>query len=115
MQAIRKSGHVIDTLTLKIQEGETGIQLTLRAEDLAFSQVKVIASYEQTSSLDKEAHLSEQDSMREDAFLRINALKLLEKVVDTLFSAFLEIRINDQQNSKDLENMRHFVSTALVA
>lgn len=103
-----RNGHLVESMAITIGFSDYSINLQLNATDFALTQVKLKNNYEDTDGEQEE--LSEQEKVRETLFLRMSAMKDMEKVLDALFAEFLKIRMDYTQ---ELKRMRKHVDERL--
>lgn len=101
-----KNGHVVESLSINVVFDETVMNLTLHAQDFAFTQIKLNNSFDNTRE-----DLTEDDQMREDMFLRMTALSDAEALMDSCFRAFLTLRVNGYKSVQ--KSMREHVENRL--
>ncbi len=109
-----RNGHVVESMALSIGFGDYSVSLQLNASDFSLSQVKLKNNYEDKDffSEQEEEKLSEQDKTRENIFLRMSALRDVEKVLDALFGEFLQIRTTNY--SEAIAAMRKHIDSRLA-
>ncbi len=108
-----KNGHLIESLSIMVTLGEIKVSLMLHAQDFAFTQVKIKNNFDEDSLTDQNEELDEGDMTREEIFLRTNALKDVERVVDALFSHFIDERFHHKNYKECLISMRMQVENRL--
>ncbi|MCA9507647.1 MAG: hypothetical protein KC505_04400 [Myxococcales bacterium] len=105
-----RNGHMVESLAIMIGFSDYSLHVQLNATDFALTQIKLKTDYE-NDDLNQEESLSEQDKTREAIFLRMSAIKDLEKILDALFSRFLQIRLKTYQ--QELSHMRQHIDKRL--
>ncbi|HXW52753.1 MAG TPA: hypothetical protein VEL47_01480 [Myxococcota bacterium] len=108
-----KNGHLIEALSVKLSIGDINVGLALHAQDFAFTQIKIKNRFEDASLTDPDDDLDEHDFIREEIFLRTQALKDVERVIDALFARFLEERLRPKVYQDRLNAMRQQVEARL--
>lgn len=108
-----RNGHVVESLALNIGFGDYSVALQLNATDFSLSQVKLKNNYEDKDffAAGEQETLSEQEKLREDIFLRMSALRDVEKVLDALFDEFLRIRTSSY--AEEVALMRKHIENRL--
>ncbi|OPZ23158.1 MAG: hypothetical protein BWZ03_00625 [bacterium ADurb.BinA186] len=96
-------------MAITIGFSDYSINLQLNATDFALTQIKLKNNYEDSDGEQEE--LSEQEKMRETIFLRMSAMKDMEKVLDALFAEFLTIRLSSY--AEEIKRMRQHVDERL--
>lgn len=108
-----RGGHLVESLAINIALAEISLNLTLHANDFAFTQVKIKNNYQSDSLSDDEEALSEHDKNQEEVFLRLAAVEDAERVINGLFEHWLRIRMNSREQARELARMREQIEARL--
>lgn len=109
-----QSGHLVESVAIKLKFSQISISALLHASDGSFSQVKIKSNYDQ-DSLDEQDGLSEHDKTREEIFLRMSALQDFEKVIDACYQEFIDLRLSESKYSHELAQMRQQIRDRLTS
>lgn len=101
-----KNGHLVEVLSLSVSQGDVRVDVTLHAQDFAFTQVKIKDNFDNDNLVDEDGGLSEEDQLREDVFLRIKAIENVEAIIDKLYAHYCSLRLDKAMFSTSLEHMR---------
>lgn len=105
------NGHLVENLSLVLSFGDYSASLQISAKDFSISQLKLKNDYENNDGLAMaEEPMNENDKLREETFLRMSALKDVERVIDAFLQKFLALRWD---YSAQVKKMREQVQTRL--
>lgn len=100
-----KNGHLMESIALSVSMSEITVTFMLDARDFSFAQVKITSNFvDEAWSVDHD--LNQEDRLREEIFLRMATIEDVELVIDTLFRAFFDVRMNQARYHESIEQMR---------
>lgn len=108
-----RNGHLVESLAINIALAEITLNLTLHANDFAFTQVKIKNNYQSESLSDDEEALSEQDKNQEEVFLRLAAIDDAERVINGLYEHWVRLRMNSRDQALEMARMRQQIEERL--
>lgn len=101
-----KNGHVIDSLSLQILNGQISINFNINAQDFSLTKIHIKNDFNKDALFDEDQKLNIFDQNREELFLRMANLDIIENITNNLFLEYLTERLDDKKSTLMISKMK---------